>query len=437
MQTVRLSQVDMDALARTAMSEVGHFGRHDEATLKGGVEAAIDTILNRVAHPSYGDDVEEVVDARFQFSAIGGPGGVKTWRRLPKASDRVATIVSTHLKRRLDGEVCTVKGAQHFLNPHFSSPKALRSWGNHVVQHAVAVWGRDRDIHFHGFAPHSSPPPAYRLEMDGKAHEFTGKGESASAGTNAAPEEPDAKGSGITFLEPEQDETPAYRVDEVPAADAASLQAALNGCSAEGWRLRQILPVADRLLIVLEGDAADEFVHEGDDRSDDETLAAPPVMLDGSPEARFARFFAGLKITHFKPHEFLVMGAQHHAVGRAQGKNTLPPEELWESVRSTALVLDKLRDALGASIRLSSVYRSPAYNALLSGAASGSMHMQFNAADFTCADGQGPVWWAKKLKGLRDAGLFEGGIGVYPTFVHLDTRGKNAKFGPWLGRVFG
>ena len=63
--------------------------------------------------------------------------------------------------------------------------------------------------------------------------------------------------------------------------------------------------------------------------------------------------------------------------------------------------------------------------------------MRFQAADFSCADGRGPVWWAKRLKELRDAGLFEGGIGVYPTFVHVDTRGENRKFGPWLSKVFG
>ena len=30
------------------------------------------------------------------------------------------------------------------------------------------------------------------------------------------------------------------------------------------------------------------------------------------------------------------------------------------------------------------------------------------------------------LKLWRDQGRFQGGIGLYPTFVHVDTRGTNA-----------
>lgn len=433
-QTIRISQEDVDALARVTMSEVGHFGRYGATTLKGGVEAVVDTILNRVAHPSHPNSVEDVVDKRFQFSAINK---VKTWRGLQKASDKVARIVRTHLGDRLDGKACTVRGAQNFLNPHHSSRDALIEWGHHVWRRPVAVWGEGRDIHFHGFAPNSGPPPAYRLEMNGKAHEFTGHGKSASAGEGTALQEPDVAVAGVTFVEPEQDPALAYRVEEIPAANAASLQATLNGCSAEGWRLRQILPAADKLLIVLEGDFASEFVHEGDDRSsDDESLAAPPAVLDGSPEAHFARFLGDLKLTNFKPHEFLFLGGQN-AQGPARGLNTMPPEDVWENIKPTALVLDKLRATLGAPIHLTSIYRSPAYNKLLSGAAKDSVHMRFQAADFWCEDGRGPVWWAKRLKDLRDDGLFEGGIGVYKGFVHVDTRGRNAKFGPWLHKVFG
>lgn len=37
---------------------------------------------------------------------------------------------------------------------------------------------------------------------------------------------------------------------------------------------------------------------------------------------------------------------------------------------------------------------------------------------------------------MRDAGAFTGGIGVYQSFVHVDTRGKNANFGPLRHLVF-
>lgn len=39
-------------------------------------------------------------------------------------------------------------------------------------------------------------------------------------------------------------------------------------------------------------------------------------------------------------------------------------------------------------------------------------------------------------KQMRDKRAFVGGIGVYQTFVHVDTRGYNANFGPLMNRVF-
>ena len=51
--TLSISERDLEALARTAMSEVGHFARYGDATLKGAVEAVVDTIINRSVHPSY------------------------------------------------------------------------------------------------------------------------------------------------------------------------------------------------------------------------------------------------------------------------------------------------------------------------------------------------------------------------------------------------
>jgi hypothetical protein len=37
-----------------------------------------------------------------------------------------------------------------------------------------------------------------------------------------------------------------------------------------------------------------------------------------------------------------------------------------------------------------------------------------------------PVTLRRILREMRDEGLFRGGIGRYPTFTHVDVRGKNA-----------
>jgi uncharacterized protein YcbK (DUF882 family) len=89
-------------------------------------------------------------------------------------------------------------------------------------------------------------------------------------------------------------------------------------------------------------------------------------------------------------------------------------------------VLDRIRAEIGHPIVLTSVYRSPEYNATLKGAAKASQHTQFRAADFMVPGHGGAADWHKVAKKLRDGGLFSGGIGKYKTFVHVDTRGVNA-----------
>ncbi|WP_018389925.1 D-Ala-D-Ala carboxypeptidase family metallohydrolase [Ancylobacter sp. FA202] len=439
-----LTDTDADALARTATSEVGHFGRYGAATLQGGVTAVVDTILNRVAHAGFPDTVGAVVDARYQFSAIGGPKGVGSWTRLRPAGPVISGLVKAHLAARAGGAPCTVKGAGHFLNPHYSSAKALASWGNHVVHNAVAVWGQGKDIHYHGFAPGSKPPADYTLSYMGGHASFIGAGTpvGAPAPVNVPPVAPPVSPSTLDSLA-ERGETPptrSFRVEQVPADDPAGLEAMLNLIRAEGGEILHILPADTRILLV-----ADMPAEAGPDEVDDvdaDGLAtpipagAPPVAAPGETHP-FARFLQGKEVvlTHFRPEEFLVLGGQN-ASGACAGRNHAPPPDLWANIIPTARVLDALRQRLDAPIRIVSAYRAPDYNQCLPGAASASYHMQFRAVDFVCSDERGPVHWARELRAMRNEGLFAGGIGVYPTFVHVDTRGQNRHFGPWADRVF-
>lgn len=127
-------------------------------------------------------------------------------------------------------------------------------------------------------------------------------------------------------------------------------------------------------------------------------------------------------IEHFSWRELMEKGASNTGVGL----NTDPPSELYPNVVELVNVLERIRKELGAPVQLLSVYRSPAYNRHVGGASS-SRHMQFDAADFCVPGGSagGSARWSEVTKRLRDAGAFKGGIGVYRTFVHVDTRGKN------------
>ncbi len=114
-----------------------------------------------------------------------------------------------------------------------------------------------------------------------------------------------------------------------------------------------------------------------------------------------------------------------HAKARGKVHNTLPPRHLWGNIRHTLKVLDRVAIQLGEPVgEVISVYRSPAYNALCPGAKSNSYHTRNNAVDvrFNCS----PRKVSAMARDLRKQGLFQGGVGRYSSFTHIDTRGSNA-----------
>ncbi|WP_299955729.1 D-Ala-D-Ala carboxypeptidase family metallohydrolase [uncultured Roseobacter sp.] len=128
-------------------------------------------------------------------------------------------------------------------------------------------------------------------------------------------------------------------------------------------------------------------------------------------------------IEHFNWREVLEKGASKTGVGL----NTDPPRELYQNVVPLVNALDRIRGEIGAPIQLTSVYRSPEYNRHVGGV-SDSRHMQFDAADFRVLGGRSgdSGRWSQIAKRMRKKGVFRGGVGVYTTFVHIDTRGSNA-----------
>jgi N-acetylmuramoyl-L-alanine amidase len=158
------------------------------------------------------------------------------------------------------------------------------------------------------------------------------------------------------------------------------------------------------------------------------------ALIAGAPPwehlGEFVTFIGNLGLAHFSPDEFLFLGASN-AAGTCKGRNTFPPKPLWKNIKNTALMLDAIRKELGAPIRILSCYRGEAYNTCIGGE-SASLHMKFNAIDFTCSQGT-PEIWRRVADRLRSSDAkFMGGIGVYPSsrFVHIDTRGSEAN---WSG----
>lgn len=151
------------------------------------------------------------------------------------------------------------------------------------------------------------------------------------------------------------------------------------------------------------------------------------------PNSRdFELFVDGLSLPNFRGREF----TPYWSRVRSGVRNGVPPESLWNNIVPTLVVLQKLRTELGVWITLTSTYRRPAYNRAIAGAGA-SFHMDFKAIDFSCATGS-PSDWARSLKGYRGQAfdlpgihgdyIFRGGVGIYDTFVHIDTRGWDANW---------
>ena len=175
----------------------------------------------------------------------------------------------------------------------------------------------------------------------------------------------------------------------------------------------------------------------------------------------FHDFVASLNLSHFSANEILV--------NTGNPGNSIPPKRIWHNIVPTILILDRLRAELGKPIRLSSTYRNREYNHRIGGVKL-SQHTAFTAIDFKVRNvtpnkvKKALVKWRDEFEefalpinlsrkvvqvegediGQKPLSLvlidgnphfyFDGGIGVYKTFVHLDTRGTNHLwYGPGVG----
>jgi uncharacterized protein YcbK (DUF882 family) len=104
------------------------------------------------------------------------------------------------------------------------------------------------------------------------------------------------------------------------------------------------------------------------------------------------------------------------------------PNNVLPNIIQLAKNLQVLRDAVGKSITITSGYRSPQHNKKIGGAKD-SQHVKGMAADIKVA-GMTPKEVALVIEGLIESGkMKQGGIGIYPSWVHYDIffGGKNKR----------
>lgn len=106
---------------------------------------------------------------------------------------------------------------------------------------------------------------------------------------------------------------------------------------------------------------------------------------------------------------------------------TYPKGIALENVKELANNLQVLRDYLGVPIIINSGFRSVKYNDKIGGVKS-SQHLIGKAGDIRTAT-HTPKQIAKAIEHLIETKkMKQGGIGIYPTFVHYDIRGTKARW---------
>ena len=106
------------------------------------------------------------------------------------------------------------------------------------------------------------------------------------------------------------------------------------------------------------------------------------------------------------------------------------PDEVMDNVRELCVNLQILRDHIDKPITIISGYRSPEYNTKIKGAKR-SQHMSARAADIIVPGMTSLEVRDIIIQLIKEGKMVKGGVGIYPTFVHYDVRGYNARWGSY------
>lgn len=164
---------------------------------------------------------------------------------------------------------------------------------------------------------------------------------------------------------------------------------------------------------------------KGSSNLDTDNLPREWVRRNEKVLYRYARHLSSLRLKNVSVQDVI----KAHAKKRGSCWNQLPPESMWTELDPTLKVTDHVAQAMGVGLNaVVSAYRSPSYNSRCPGAKTRSYHMKNQALDLVFKTRPSRV--ARVAREMRDNGFFEGGVGSYSNFTHIDTRGYSVD---WRG----
>lgn len=103
------------------------------------------------------------------------------------------------------------------------------------------------------------------------------------------------------------------------------------------------------------------------------------------------------------------------------------PKDVLENIKMLSKYVQLIRNEIGVQLVINSGYRSPQHNAKVGGVKN-SYHVQGKASDLSSSKITPKELYDAILKLIADGKIYNGGVGLYNTFVHYDIGGKGRRW---------
>ena len=103
------------------------------------------------------------------------------------------------------------------------------------------------------------------------------------------------------------------------------------------------------------------------------------------------------------------------------------PREVLENIKTLSKYVQLIRNEIGVPLVINSGYRSPKHNSK-EGGVKNSYHVQGKAADLNPKVITPKQLYDVIIKLIKGGVIYNGGVGLYDSFVHYDIGGKDRRW---------